>query len=44
MNLDPRNYQGTPDEYEAAALGEFMSTDATEKYGRAAYEGEERFR
>ena len=44
VNLDPRNYQGTPDEYEAAALGEFMSTDATEKYGRAAYEGEERFR
>ncbi|MDO5042112.1 MAG: DUF3365 domain-containing protein [Slackia sp.] len=44
VNLSPRSYQGTPDEYEAAALNEFVSTGGTEKYGRAVYEGEERFR
>ncbi len=44
VNIEPRNYQGTPDEYESAALNEFVSTGATEVYGRATYEGEERFR
>lgn len=44
VNLSPRSYQGTPDEYEAAALNEFVSTGGTEKYGRAVYEDKERFR
>lgn len=44
VNLDPRSYQGTPDEYEAAALSEFASSGVTEKYGRAVYEDEDRFR
>lgn len=44
VNLNPRNYQGTPDEFEAAALNEFVSTGETEMYGRAAYDGEDRFR
>ena len=44
VNLEPRNYQGTPDEFEAAALSEFEQTGATEYFGRALYEGQERFR
>lgn len=44
VNLNPRSYQGTPDDYETAALNEFVQTDATEYYGRAEYEGATVFR
>ena len=45
VNLNPRNYQGTPDEYEAAALNDFNADHSvTERYGIADFEGEERFR
>ena len=43
-NFNPRNYQGTPDEFETAALTAFNEGSVTEYYGIAEYEGVERFR
>ncbi|MFD0702300.1 histidine kinase [Slackia equolifaciens] len=45
VNLEPRNYQGTPDAFETEALNAFNADHSvTEQYGIAEYEGEERFR
>lgn len=44
VNFNPRNYQGTPDEFETAALTAFEEGRATEYYDFAEYEGVERFR
>ena len=45
VNLEPRNFQGTPDAFETEALNAFNADHSvTEQYGVAEYEGEERFR
>ena len=44
-NFEPRNYQGTPDDFERVALDTFTEDAATtEYYGIADYQGVERFR
>ncbi|WP_180326515.1 ATP-binding protein [Raoultibacter phocaeensis] len=44
-NFEPRNYQGTPDEFEEVGLATFTDDASTkEYYGIADYQGTERFR